>query len=359
MSTDPELDRPAPHAPASIRPDRPDSTDERAVEILAQARAICEPMLLEAIVSMPDPLRRMAGYHFGWWNPDGTPCLHGSGKALRPALAIGAAALFGAGPSAVAAVAVAVELVHNFALIHDDVIDGDLTRRGRPAVWAVWGIADAVLLGDAVHALAVKVLISHVPGAILGEAIDRLESAVIEMCRGQQEDCSFDGRHVTGVVDYEHMAMGKTGALMGCACALGALSAGAGRSEVSSMDRFGRELGLAFQYTDDLIGIWGDQEVSGKPVSDLRRRKKSLPVVAALRSGTPAAHELATIYQSDSPMSAADVARAQALIEAAGGRETTQYYADRRINAAIAELPALEAANTLVALAHTVANRDR
>ncbi|MEV6769596.1 polyprenyl synthetase family protein [Nocardia sp. NPDC051030] len=360
MTTEPELDGPAlPFGPTTAVPDRLDTGVDRAVEILAQARDMCGPILRESVDSLPDPLRRMAGYHFGWWNPDGSPSRAGSGKALRPALAFCTAALFDTGPALVAPAAAAIELVHNFALIHDDVIDGDLTRRGIPAVWAVWGMADAVLLGDALHALAVRVLVAHVPSAAVGAAVDRMESSVIEMCRGQQEDCSFDGRHVTGVLDYERMAMGKTGALMGAACALGALCAGASKAEVSALDRFGRELGLAFQYTDDLIGIWGDPKVTGKPVSDLKRRKKSLPVVAALRSGTPAARELTALYQSDMPMSPADIARATHLIEAAGGRETTQYHADQRIDAAIAELPDLAAAEDLVALARIVSHRDR
>jgi geranylgeranyl diphosphate synthase type I len=339
----------------------PDHTavPDRAGAILARARTCCEPVLRESVGSLPDPLRRMAGYHLGWWDPDGTPCPTRAGKALRPALAMSTAAAVGAVPASVAGAAAAVELIHNFSLIHDDVIDGDRMRRGRPAVWAVWGITDAVLLGDAMHALAARVLATHVRAAAVGAAIGRLESAVIEMCQGQHDDSSFDERRVVRVRDYERMAMGKTGALMGCACALGALSGGAGAPMVTAMDQFGRELGLAFQYTDDLIGIWGDPQVTGKPVSDLVRRKKSLPVVAALRSGTAAARELARLYESHAPMSPADVARAAASIEAAGGRRSTQDNADRRVDAAIAALPDPSAASDLIALARLVAHRDR
>ncbi|WP_330185733.1 polyprenyl synthetase family protein [Nocardia sp. NBC_01503] len=320
---------------------------------------ICEPALRESVQSLPDALLRMAGYHFGWWNPEGIPCRAGSGKALRPALTLGTAAMYGAEPAAIAPVAAAIELVHNFALIHDDVIDGDPTRRGRPTVWAVWDVPAAVLLGDALHALAVRVLAAHVPAGEAREAIDRLESAVIEMCRGQQEDCSFDGRHPTSVLDYERMAMGKTGALLGCACALGALRAGAGATAVSAMDRFGRELGMAFQYTDDLIGIWGDPGVSGKPSSDLARRKKSMPVVTALHSNAPAARELDGFYRAEAPMSQADIARAAVLVDAMGGRRTTQHHADRRIAAALAALPDRPAATDLITLAHNITHRDR
>jgi geranylgeranyl diphosphate synthase type I len=134
---------------------------------------------------------------------------------------------------------------------------------------------------------------------------------------------------VVGVDEYMAMAMGKTGALMGCACALGALSACADLSTVAAMDRFGREVGLAFQLTDDLTGIWGDPKVTGKPAgNDLARRKRSAPVAAALAPETDALVELGGLYRSETPMTSADVARAAALIEAAGVADKAGRYTD-------------------------------
>ncbi|MFG1797664.1 polyprenyl synthetase family protein [Nocardia sp. NPDC049149] len=331
----------------------------QAAEILARVRRMCDPLLHEAVSSLPEPLGLMGRYHFGWCDAEGTPVHEPAGKALRPALTVSAAVACGAGPRAALSAAVAVELVHNFTLLHDDIMDGDRIRRGRPAVWTVWGVADAMLLGDALHALAARVLVTGLPGPTAMTAIATLEQAIIEMCRGQHEDCRFGSGRRVGIDEYARMAMGKTGALMGCACALGALCAKADRTTVSAMDTFGRELGMAFQFVDDFIGIWGDPEVTGKPANDLARQSMSLPVVAALDSGTAAATELATMYADESATGGMDVARAAALVESAGGRHGTLRHAERRVHAAIAALANPAAAADLVVLAHMVSRRNR
>ncbi|ATL69226.1 polyprenyl synthetase family protein [Nocardia terpenica] len=334
------------------------SVIKRAMEILQRAREICDQLLQEAISTLPDPLNRMACYQFGWRDATGLPLNTEPGKALRPALVLAAAACCGARSKATHCAA-AVELVHNFTLIHDDIMDADDTRRGRPTIWKLWGVADAVLVGDALHALAANVLANGLPDALASEAIVRLETTVGEMCRGQHEDCALDIGRIT-VEKYIRMAMGKTGALMGCACALGALCAGADNNPmISTMDRFGRQLGLAFQFVDDLIGIWGDPEITGKPTDDLARRKLSLPVVAALTSGTKAAAELAAMYREDTPWDQEAVKRATALIEAAGGRLWTQQHADRLIRDAINALPHHAASDDLMVLAHMISRRER
>ncbi len=332
-----------------------------AEDILTQARVLCEPPLRAAIESLPDPLRHMAGYHFGWWDAAGNKTRADSGKAVRPALTMCAATACGGNRADATWAAVAVELVHNFTLIHDDIMDADPTRRGRPAVWKVWGIADAALLGDALHALAIRVLASEaLPEGLAAEAIYRLETAVVEMCRGQSEDCSFETRCDVDIAEYTRMVMGKTGALMGCACALGALSARADSATVSAMDSFGRELGLAFQFADDVIGIWGDPRVTGKPAgNDLARRKRSLPVIAALESNTAAATELAALYRSDGPMTAQAILHATALIEAGGGRDGALRLADRSAHNAVGMLRGRHAAGDLITLTGVIAHRDR
>jgi geranylgeranyl diphosphate synthase, type I len=148
--------------------------------------------------------------------------------------------------------------------------------------------------------------------------------------------------------------------VMGCACALGGIASGETAITVTALDRFGRELGLAFQMVDDLLGIWGDPAVTGKPAgNDLARRKRSMPVVAALNSGTRSATELAGIYHSSTPMSPADVDRAVALIEATGGRRLTQRQADRHMRAAVTALPDWMAADDLIALTQLATRRDR
>jgi geranylgeranyl diphosphate synthase type I len=273
---------------------------------------------------------------------------------------MGAAAACGGDAEHAAKAAAAVELLHNFTLLHDDVMDGDLTRRDRATVWHVWGVNNAILLGDALHTLAIQVL-TTVPGASAAiSAIAMLEASCMELCVGQFEDCYFEGRKGVTVDDYLRMAGGKTARLMGCACALGAVSAGADDATVSAMDSFGYQLGLAFQSVDDLIGIWGNSDVTGKPVgNDLARRKATLPVVVALNSGCEAAAELAQLYRTKHTMTPNEIERATFLVEAAGGRQVTEGFAEARIQAATAALPDYLRSAELIGLAHMLVDRKR
>lgn len=335
-----------------------------AAEILGAARLCVDPELRRAIDSLPGPLRRVALYHFGWEHADGTPAAGHAGKAIRPALVLAAVRALGGDQAVAVRAAAAVELIHNFTLLHDDVIDRDTTRRHRPTAWTVFGEPDAILAGDALQALAQRLLAEDPhPGAPAAAA--RLASCVVELCAGQQADGAFEQRGPDEVTLDECLAMAeaKTGALLGCACALGALYAGAGRSEVEALDGFGREAGLAFQLIDDVIGIWGDPGHTGKPArADLAARKKSLPVVAALASGTPAAAELAELYGRPSADGGlGDLDRMAHAVEAAGGRDWALLHAGDRMSRAINQLagavPVPEAAGSLLALAEFVTRR--
>ncbi|MFD9848037.1 family 2 encapsulin nanocompartment cargo protein polyprenyl transferase [Streptomyces parvus] len=333
-----------------------------AAALLERTRAVVDPHLRSAVESLPGAMRRIAMYHFGWQNADGTPASGQAGKAIRPALVLAAARALGGDPERAIRAAVAVELAHNFTLLHDDVIDEDTTRRHRPTAWAVFGVPDAIITGDAMLALAQRLLAedAHPAAAPAGA---RLSTCIIELCAGQQADCAFEERGPDEVTLDEclTMATAKTGALLGCACALGALYAGAEDRTVRAMDGFGREAGLSFQLIDDLIGIWGDPDHTGKPVgADLSAHKKSLPVVAALTSGTPAAAELAALYRG--PMNtAAEVSRAADAVDRAGGRDWAQVCAADRMARAVHHLsravPDPSAAGDLLALAEFVTRR--
>ncbi|MGO4461166.1 family 2 encapsulin nanocompartment cargo protein polyprenyl transferase [Streptomyces sp. M-16] len=349
---------------------------QEAAALLERTRETVNPELRRTVESLPGPMRRVAMYHFGWEDEEGRPTDGGAGKAIRPALVLASAQALGgplagepgepgepgdpAGRGAVRA-AVAVELAHNFTLLHDDVIDKDVRRRGRPTAWTVFGIPDAIITGDAVMALALR-LFAEDPHPAAAAASARLAACVIELCAGQQADCAFERRPDVALDECLAMATAKTGALLGCACALGALYAGAGPEEVEAMDAFGREAGLAFQLIDDLIGIWGDPGHTGKPAgADLLARKKSLPVVAALTSGTRAGAELADLYAG--PMAGDDVRAAARAVERAGGRDWAQAHAADRMGRAVQELsravPDLAAAGGLLALAEFVTRRTR
>ncbi|MFF1461739.1 family 2 encapsulin nanocompartment cargo protein polyprenyl transferase [Streptomyces sp. NPDC058330] len=335
---------------------------QEAAALLERTRGLVDPHLRAAVDTLPGAIRRVARYHFGWQNADGTPASGQAGKAIRPALVLAAARALGGDPESALRAAVAVELVHNFTLLHDDVIDEDATRRHRPTAWAVFGVPDAVVTGDAVLALAQR-LLAEDPHPASARASARLSACVIELCAGQQADCALEEREPLDVTLDEclTMATAKTGALLGCACALGALYAGADEPAVEAMDGFGREAGLAFQLIDDLIGIWGDTAHTGKPVgADLAAHKKSLPVVAALTSGTPAADELAALYRG-AMNTPAEVSGAAAAVDRAGGRDWAQTCAADRMARAVHHLsravPDPAAAQDLLALAEFVTRR--
>lgn len=337
--------------------------------ILERARGAVDPELRAALDSLPTGMRRVALYHFGWQHADGSPAAGSAGKAIRPALVLTAAEALGGPAARRAAVraAAAVELVHNFTLLHDDVMDRDPTRRHRPTAWTVFGDPDAILVGDALQALALR-LLAEDPHPAATAATARLTACVVELCEGQHADTALETRPCADIGLDETLAMAeaKTGALLGCACAVGALYAGAAGEDVEAMDAFGREAGLAFQLIDDVIGIWGDPRRTGKPAgADLAARKKSLPVVAALTSGTPAAAELAELYEvpyGKGGMTAEEeTARTALAVEQAGGRDWAQVQAADRMARAMQELaraiPEPEAAGGLLALAEFVTRR--
>ncbi|ASN28647.1 polyprenyl synthetase [Streptomyces pluripotens] len=337
-----------------------------ATVLLERTRALVDPELRAAVDSLPGSMRRIALYHFGWQHADGTPAADNAGKAIRPALVLAAASALGGPPARSAAVraAAAVELVHNFTLLHDDVMDRDTSRRHRPTAWTVFGDADAILAGDALQALALR-LLAEDPHPSSVPAAARLADCVVELCAGQHIDTGMECRAPEEITLDEVLAMAeaKTGALLGCACALGGLYAGAQEQDVAALDGFGRQAGLAFQLIDDVIGIWGDPRRTGKPVgADLAARKKSLPVVAALASDTPAAAELTELYgQPHVSGDAEDIARTALAVERAGGRDWAQTEAADRMARAMQELsravPDPEAAGGLLALAEFVTRR--
>ncbi|MFC5290223.1 polyprenyl synthetase family protein [Actinokineospora guangxiensis] len=314
-----------------------------APEVVGWARALIEPGTRAAVDTLPTGIRRVVGYHLGWWDEAGNAEDAACGKGVRPALVLAAA---GGSVTAVPS-ALAVELAHNHFRVLDDLFDGDRARRGRPAAWAVFGRSAATLAANAMLALAYD--------AVAGDAAASrlLSGAVVAGQEGQAADLAFERRadvtFAEGVAAAEH----KTGALIAASVAMGA----------PGLRRFGERVGLAYQLVDDVLGIWGDPHATGKPVyADLDRGKKTLPVLAALASGTPAARELATAYHGR-VLTAADVVHVADLVERAGGRAHCLRQADELLGAALADLRAadLPAAATaeLSALAHYAVHRDR
>ncbi len=314
---------------------------------IARASELVGPALRDAVGRLAPELRGPVEHH-----------LAGGGKGLRGALAvIGAAAAGGTETDGVPG-AVAVELVHNYSLVHDDVIDGDEERRHRPSVWAVFGVPWAIVAGDALANLALSVLLEADSPTKL-HAAQVLTEATGLMIGGQAQDMAFEGRRQVGVEECLRMAEGKTGALLGCAGAIGAVLAGAADDVVKALEHFGQRLGLAFQAVDDVLGIWGETARTGKPVgSDLLAHKKSLPVAIALARGGP---ELEALLAD--PIAPEDLGAATARIEATGAREEAMAIADRAYEEAMAALGSvpLQAGprEELAAIARFVTERDR
>ncbi|MFF4546933.1 polyprenyl synthetase family protein [Streptomyces sp. NPDC001435] len=300
-----------------------------ASQVLDRCRELVRPALADAVGRLHPWVGEMAAYSFGWCEIGGAPAVAPGGKGVRQALAVLGAEAAGAPGRAGVGAAVAVELVHTFSLLHDDIMDGDTARRRRPTVWKAYGTGPAVLAGDALFALAVETLATGPGGA---PALRLLSAALADLVRGQADDLLFSTRPWTGPErvrprEYRAMAEHKTGALLGCAAALGATLGGAPETMAAALDRAGRHLGIAFQMIDDVLGIWGDPAVTGKPVhGDLREQKKTFPVLAALSS--PAAERLAVLLDTGETVAAA------ALIEEAGGRVAALAEARRHTAAA-------------------------
>jgi geranylgeranyl diphosphate synthase type I len=302
--------------------------------LLADARCLVEPALHSAVDTLAPDLREVASYHFGWQDLGDGNGSRGGGKALRPALAFGCARAAGGPARAAIPAAAAVELVHNFSLLHDDIMDGDSMRRHRPTAWSVFGVSRALLTGDALFVLAVELVNA-------GAAAAALRASLLELCAGQSDDLAFESRAEVSLQQCIDMVEKKTGSLFGVACQLGALAVTGDLRMATLYREFGRRLGIAFQLVDDILGIWGLESQTGKPVlSDLRSRKKSLPVVAALSSSTAAGRELNILYQSGAVLDDRQLSHACDLVETAGGRTWAAAEATRQCARALEALDA-------------------
>jgi geranylgeranyl diphosphate synthase type I len=291
------------------------------------------------------PLYTMLAYHLGWGDPHGRPTAGGGGKGIRPRLCLLACAACGGDPLRAVPAAAAVELVHNFTLLHDDVQDQSAERRHRPTVWALWGTAQAITAGDALYALARQTILglanAGLPAAQVVEAARLLDEACLAVCEGQYLDVAFETRAAVSAEEYLAMSARKTGALFGCALELGALVAGAGDAVRAALRRCGRWLGLAFQAQDDLLGAWGDPAVTGKPAADdVRQRKKTLLVVQAL-AGPPALAERLRALYAQPALDEAAVAEVLRLFEDSGARAAVEAAATTYYTQALAELDGL------------------
>jgi geranylgeranyl diphosphate synthase, type I len=304
-------------------------------------------------------LRAMLAYHMGWEGENAGA--EARGKRIRPLLALlSCAAAGGAWQNALPS-ACAVELIHNFSLLHDDIQDQSRLRRGRETVWVKWGVAQAINAGDTLFALAFASLngldsTSTPRLRLLAERV--LHATCIELTEGQYLDISYEGRADLRLNDYWPMISGKTSALLGASTELGALAANAPAVLRGKFRTFGRSLGLAFQVQDDWLGLWGDAALTGKSTaSDLVAAKKTLPVLYGLEQRGAFAKRWAA-----GSISADEAPAVAALLDQEGAQAYTLQAAERLTRGALEALSVAgqepEATGALRQLAETLLNRQ-
>lgn len=341
-------------------------------EIDTALRATLSSALQECLASGSHGLQTYYGllqYHLGWVDTQLSPTKNNPGKLLRPTLLLLAYEAAGAWDLAsdsssdrtylqrALPAAIAVELTHNFTLIHDDIEDGDVERRHRPTLWKLWGVPQAINAGDGMYALARLslwgVLEQGVEGMIAARLGQSLDHACLVLSEGQYLDISFEQLQAISVATYIDMIYRKTGALMQCATHMGALLGTRDRETIESLTQFGQAIGIAFQMRDDMLGIWATSTELGKSAAgDVYRRKKSLPILHALEHASSTDRQrLRSIYQQEFPVSAEQVEQVLTIFE----QTKTQAYC--RLFLAEHCRQAFEALHNVPASSHSIAAR--
>ncbi len=300
--------------------------------------------LSESEVLLPG-LYAMLAYHFGWQDSNGQPTDAQAGKRLRPLLCLLTCEAAGGEWELALPAAGAVELVHNFSLIHDDIEDKSPLRRGRPTLWSVWGLGHGVNCGDMLLVLARHHLLRIADGGAdqdtVLKAVAILDRALLRLCRGQYLDISGEGKLDATEQWYEQMIGGKTATLLAASAEIGALIARRPETLAAYRD-YGWQLGLTFQMVDDLIGIWGDAATTGKSAAtDIQTHKMTLPVIYAMRNGSEAAR-LSQLY-AQSALNDQEVVEVVGILERSGARDYVQSAAHKHERLALAALDLAEA----------------
>jgi geranylgeranyl diphosphate synthase type I len=274
----------------------------------------------------------MIRYHFGYDEPGKSR----AGKRLRPQLLLRTALAEGGAVECALDAAVAIEILHNYSLVHDDIEDGDELRHGRTTIWKRFGVAHGINAGDALCAISYLTLLHEeavVPPDRVVEMLQVLHEANLRMCEGQGLDIGFESSSSVSMPQYLEMIAGKTGALFAASCELGALAAGAHPERANAYGRLGRAYGLAFQIRDDVLGTWGATDVTGKPSgADIARRKWSFPIVWAL--GTPPSHDREIVARAyrDGNLDPDRVGSVIAALERLGARVEADAAHDRALD---------------------------
>ncbi len=304
-------------------------------------------------------LHHMMSYHLGWEGAGASPSARG--KRIRPLLLLLTTSAAGGDWVQALPAAAAVELIHNFSLIHDDIEDQSPLRRGRQTIWKLWGIAQAINTGDCMFTLAHLSILDLEQTAtkqISLHAARTLQKTCLQLTQGQFLDIAYENHADLVLEDYWPMIEGKTAALLSACTHIGAVVAGTDDIICERYAAYGRSLGLAFQAQDDLLGIWGNAALTGKSTeSDLVSGKKSLPVLYGLRHKGAFAQRWV-----QGLISAEEVGSIAHQLEVEGAKsycqETAAYLTDQALQALAAANPAGEAGDSLVTLTQRLLNRQ-
>jgi geranylgeranyl diphosphate synthase, type I len=324
---------------------------------------VLEKELQQQIQRLDDPsthlFHDMLAYHMGW-STDNTLAVS-AGKRIRPLLMLLVVSACGGEWLRATPAAAAIELLHNFSLIHDDIEDNSPMRRGRVTVWKKFGLPMAVNAGDALFAisdLSALDIDPASPAETVLRAARVLHLACLSLTRGQYLDLSYEKRMDLAVDDYWPMVDGKTAALLAACGEMGGILGGATSAIAGNYAAFGRNLGLAFQVQDDILGVWGDEYVTGKSAaSDLVEGKNSLPVLYGIGGGGAFSRRWAA-----APIRAEEAKTVAQMLKDEGAYEYCTQEAQRLTNVALEELraasPTGAAGEALEELAHAMLNRQ-
>ncbi len=329
-------------------------------EIAAEYLPAVEDFLRKIVGEGEGELRRHYGmmrYHMGWADEELRPVVAPTGKRLRPLLCLLSCESSGGAWEEAIPAAAALELIHNFSLVHDDIQDRSPFRRHRPTVWKLWGEALAINVGDALLILACKAM-EKLPPEKFKESCRILNEACLMLTEGQFLDLIFETKEKVSIDEYMEMIKRKTAALMAASTQIGAIMGTDDKEIVERFRRFGEKLGMAFQVQDDILGLWGEEAITGKPVADdLRQRKKTLPIIYAAEKEP----QLISLM-SQTRWGEEEVARALEIINQSGAREFAQTQANRFYESALEELASIgrdsEALQVLKELASFIVGRE-
>ena len=306
------------------------------------------------------PFYEMLTYHMGWTGEGAGP--EATGKRIRPLMLLLTVAACDTEWLRAMPAAAAVELVHNFSLVHDDIQDTSEKRRGRATTWKIWGMPLAINAGDALFVQsnqAIMDLREHYPAETVVKAATVLHDTCLDLTRGQFLDMSYEKRNDVGVENYWPMIAGKTAALLSACCHIGSILGGVDEGKQDAYRSFGHALGMAFQVQDDILGIWGDEAITGKSAaSDLLEGKKSLPVLHGLSKGGKFAERW-----TNGPIQPDEVEEIARLLATEGSYEYTHGMSRQMTTLALDSLreadPQGEAGEALTELANKLIKREQ